>query len=72
MLDEGARRDRGFIDAVRDLEHSAVNLLQRIDTLLKLNVVRRQLGLSYATSAYIQCGIISVARGDSDDYLGCR
>jgi hypothetical protein len=34
-------------EAVRDLEHGRVHLFQRIDALLKLNVVRRELGLSY-------------------------
>jgi hypothetical protein len=41
--DGGARG--GLEGAVRDLEHGRVHLLQRIDALLELNVVRRELSL---------------------------
>jgi hypothetical protein len=37
-----------------DLEHGRVHLLQRIDALLELDVVRRKLGLSYSLSVPIQ------------------
>jgi hypothetical protein len=35
----------GFICGVRDLKHARVHLLQRINALLQLDIVRRELGL---------------------------
>jgi hypothetical protein len=42
---EGGAGARGRRDSVRDLQHARVHLLQRIDPLLELNVVRRELRL---------------------------
>lgn len=46
----GADRVSECRDCIRDLEHSVVDLLQGIDSLLELDVVRRELGLLHLRS----------------------
>jgi hypothetical protein len=42
----------GMQGAVRDLKHGRMHLLQRIDALLELDVVRGELSLSDGVSAF--------------------
>lgn len=52
---------------LRDLQHSIVHLLQGIDALLELNVVRGELGLSqhrqhrHHVSAFLAANMVSVS-----------